>query len=469
MKFFYPAPQSRYLIRPVSFVWGVWLIMFLVAFACILWFGRNIPMAEDWVMVSPLTGNEPHFGSWLWRQNSEHRIPLPRLVFLFLLKVTQGDFRSGMVFNVLCAGFMSGMFIGLFKYIRGKTIYADAFFPLLLLHLGHWANLFWSWQITFVLPTVFTCILFAIVLSHKGLLNIRLAIIAGLCLIGLPLCGANGLLCDLMVLPLFACESFLHFRPGGTQNNRKAGTILIFAIIVTLLIMVAYFIGYERPYWNPPSPNLRSTIITTAKFLALCFGPSSSHWWTIAIVAALALVFATSIFLIQVAAKSKGVELRKAIAILFLLAGSMLFALVMGWGRAAWVPIYGLPIRYVILSVPTLILCYGTWTNFGLNRAGRYMQWSLFLIMLFLLYPNTREGIKWGSWYLHECNKVMKDIAKGVPHTQLAEKNQEFLLHWNKKMLITAMQQLKDAGMGPFTQMKEDPVKADSASFGRNY
>ncbi len=104
---------------PVIFVWSIWLIMLFIALACVHRYGRNIPLAEDWLMVAPLTGNEPDLVGWLWRQNAEHRIPLPKIIYLFLLKITHGDFRAGMVFNVLSVGFLSAAFILVFTYIRG--------------------------------------------------------------------------------------------------------------------------------------------------------------------------------------------------------------------------------------------------------------------------------------------------------------------------------------------------------------
>ena len=84
----------------VTIVWATWAAMLLVALACIVRYGRNIPLAEDWLLVPPMTGHEPHLGSWLWAQNNEHRLPLPRLVLLGLLVATR-DFRAGMVLNVV--------------------------------------------------------------------------------------------------------------------------------------------------------------------------------------------------------------------------------------------------------------------------------------------------------------------------------------------------------------------------------
>ncbi len=45
------------------FVWSVWLIMMLFALACIAKYGRNIPLAEDWQLVAPLTGHCASFRS----------------------------------------------------------------------------------------------------------------------------------------------------------------------------------------------------------------------------------------------------------------------------------------------------------------------------------------------------------------------------------------------------------------------
>jgi hypothetical protein len=108
------------------FVWSVWLVMMLVALACIAKYGRNIPLAEDWLLVAPLTGNEPDLTSWLWAQNNEHRVPLPRLILLALLKITNGDFRAGMFFNVITLGVIAFATIQVARHLRGgRTSFVD--------------------------------------------------------------------------------------------------------------------------------------------------------------------------------------------------------------------------------------------------------------------------------------------------------------------------------------------------------
>jgi hypothetical protein len=456
---------------PEITVWTTWIVMLLAAFVCIFLYGRNIPLAEDWLMVKPLTGNEQNFGSWLWQQNNEHRIPLPKLIYLFFLKITNGDFRSGMVLNVLSLGFLSAVLIKTFKYIRGgKTNYTDAFFPIVFLHIGNWPNLFWSWQFTFVLPTLLTCFLILMIALYTKLLSLRLAIIASVSMISLPLCGANGLIYLSPVLPWLAYEGFLHLREKEPGANRRIGLLLFTAIGLTLLIVGAYFIGYIKPYWNPPSPGLEATLKTGVKFMAMSFGPSVSNSWRFSSAIILLLVMATTILLVSAVFKFKwnSREFQRAMGLLFFMGASMIFALAMGYGRAALVPQVGLPIRYVILAVPILVICYCSWELYGLPILRKIVKWSLFLSMLVLLFANTREGLTWRDYYVQGADAVIRDIKRGVPQSELVKRHQEFLLHWNKEMLITSMQQLKNAGMGPFTYMKDDALQNNSPAANNN-
>ena len=52
-------------------------------------------------MVPTLTRNQPVTWGWLWSQHNEHRVPLPRLIFLGLNWLTVIDMRVTMCFDVL--------------------------------------------------------------------------------------------------------------------------------------------------------------------------------------------------------------------------------------------------------------------------------------------------------------------------------------------------------------------------------
>lgn len=452
------TPSSSFSLKaPIIFVWTIWAIMLLAALACIFMYGRNIPLAEDWNMVAPLTGNEPDLGKWLWLQNNEHRVPLPKLILLLLLKITNGDFRSGMFLTVLTVGFLAAVFIKVFYYVRGgKTNYSDAFFPIALLHIGNWENFFWSWQFTFILPTILSLFLLVIIIQYKNLLSLRMAIIAAVCTISLPLCGANGLVYVMPALPWLAYEAFLHFRAKEAGADRGIGLLLFSAVLIAVFIIIAYFIGYERPPWYPPSPSIFITLKTSAKFMALGFGPVAASSWGLSTFIVLVFVFSTGALLLFAVFKSRSTDFRRAIGLLFFLGGNIILALALGYGRATKVPTLGLPIRYVFLAVPTLIICYSSWEFYGSPILRKVIQWSLFLIISIAIFHNTLRGLGWRNWYLKGAASVMHDIKEGVPHSLLATRHQKFLLHWDKQMLETGMKQLKQSGMGPFKYMKDD-------------
>src|SRR5262249_21550422 len=129
----------------------------------------------------------------MWEPYREHRIPLAKLVYVSGLKLTAGSYRTGMVLNVLIMSTMALALLLTARTLRGRTSYADAFFPLALLNWGYVANILWWWQIQFILPMALVVALFVIVLRARSQLTIRAALLAGVCLILLPLSGPSSL------------------------------------------------------------------------------------------------------------------------------------------------------------------------------------------------------------------------------------------------------------------------------------
>src|SRR5688500_55161 len=81
-------------------VWAVWTAMAALLAGLFSMDATNVPLAEDWLIVPAMTGNETDFGGWLWSQNNEHRVPWPRLVMLAILRVTGGSFQAIGWFNL---------------------------------------------------------------------------------------------------------------------------------------------------------------------------------------------------------------------------------------------------------------------------------------------------------------------------------------------------------------------------------
>ena len=444
--------------RARIFVWSVWFVMMLIALACIAKYGQNIPLAEDWLLVAPLTGNEPDLLGWLWAQNNEHRVPLPRLMLLALLKVSNGDFRVGMVFNAMTLGGLAIAMMQVARQLRGRTDLADAFFPVALLHIGNWENLVWSWQLSFVVPTALISGVLLTIVSQPTLATPGAAIFTGIALVLLPLCGGIGLLfVPFLALWLSYC-GFLHLKVvKNSSGQRSLGGFLIGSAAIALCLVGLYFVGYQRPYWNPPSPGVGATLKTAAMFLALGFGPVAARSWKLSILVAFAVLVPSLGVAVKGVLRHQGLERHRALGVLLFFSSLIVFALAMGWGRSGLVPTVGMPIRYVLLAVPTFCMAFFVWELYGSRQFRIVLQRGLLLGMCLLIPFNTMMGFQWRSWYLSGMQAVEQDLLAGSSPTLLAKHHKDFLIHWwDENKLAAHMQMLHDAGISSFAQMQED-------------
>ena len=439
--------------------------MTLVALACIARYGRNIPLAEDWLMVPPMTGHEPHLASWLWAQNNEHRSPLPRLVLLGVLEVTR-DFRAGMVLNVLSLAALAAAMMFTARYLReGVTRASDAFFPLALLHLGDWENLVWAWQFQFVSSAVLICALMLAVVRQREAPTMRQAIVAAASLVLLPLTGASGLVFALALAPWAAWVGITQLRLArAAHTSAMRGALLLTSAIAAPILVGVYFIGYVKPWWNPPNPGRLQTLKTTLRFLALAWGAAARNAWTISIIAIVLVLAVTMLVLLRALVRARGAEQQRAFGLVSFAGGCGVLALAIGWGRAATDMISGMPMRYVLFAVPALCAAYFIWELYAPAAPRRWLEWALCVAMVALLPWNTREGfglpgrydIGWRGWYVTGMNAVEQDIRHGMPRLEMASTHREFLMHWDEQKLADGMRMLHDAHIGPFSELRDD-------------
>lgn len=208
-------------------VWAAWLVMLAAALLFVRAYGSNVPSWDDWDMVPTLTRAQPVTVEWLWSQHNEHRVPLPRLLFLGLNRLTTVDFRVTMYADVFAVGLLAAAFAWTAAQVRGRASPADLFFPVVLLELGQAANLLWGWQLEFFVSAVLAgTALVAIAGSGTTLSHRRAAIVAGTCALLLPFTGANGLG---MVPALALWPLALALAPGrwtGTPGLRGDRTLL---------------------------------------------------------------------------------------------------------------------------------------------------------------------------------------------------------------------------------------------------
>lgn len=444
-------------LLPAAIVWLVWAVALAGILVSIARDGRNIPFEEDWLMVGPMTGHEADLPRWLWSQNSEHRLPLPRLVNLALLRAT-GDFRSTMVFDALAIAAVAAAMILVARRLRGgHTSLADACFPLLLLHLGNWDNLVWGWQIQFVLPTVLACVLLLVIVARPGPPAGWGAAAGAVALIGLPLSGANGLL---FAPPLAAWMAYAVWtrRRDPTAGLGTGDWLPAVAACLALLLCAVYFVGYEASPWNQASPGPGATLATTGKFLALSLGPVAAKGWLVCGAAAVA-VYLIALGLLAVAYRRDRDERLRILGLLAFFAAAIVLALAVGWGRAGRAAATGrMPSRYVLLAAPGLCAAYFTALLFGRGWLGRAFPVVL-AAGLALLFPlNTWIGFERRAWFGAGFAAFERDLAAGASKKVLADRHHEFMLHWDAPLMVASLQQLHDAGIGPFAAWNPEPA-----------
>jgi hypothetical protein len=423
--------------------------MLLTLLVCIAFFGRDIPQWEDWYLVAPLLGREPNLLAWSWSQISEHRLPLPRLVYLGLLRLSGGDFRAAMVFNTVATATIAAFLVRASQRARGRLALSDSFFPLALLHLGHWTNLIWGWGIQFVSSVCLFGALLAWVVTKRGApLSGATTLVPGLALLLLPLCGANGLLLTPPLAAWLMYEALRQARSGEPGAHRSAVVLTLF-VVANFVIVGLYFVGYESSPWNPPSPGLAVTVRTSVKLAAMGFGPGAATSWRLSVLLAAGTLLVAGWSLAHAPARRGAEASNPAVPLLSLAMAAVLLTLAMGAGRAglysSWIPD-----RYALLSAPVLCVAYMVYGCLCPMPLARWGQRALFAGTLLYLPANTVMGFEIGEEYRDRMDRLARDVAAGVPVPRLAKEHRAFLLHWDEAGLERGLSMLEESHLGPF-------------------
>ncbi len=437
-------------------VWGVWLALT----ASLVWgmarWSSPIPLAEDWLMVAPLTGHEPDLAQWLWAQVNEHRVPVPRGVLLGLLRATHGDFRAGGFFSIAVLAAMAATAILTVRGWRGgRTEVADAFFPMLLLHFGHASNLLMGWQVVFVVPTAVILVLVIGFCAPRPIATrgAVAAVAVGVAL--LPFCGANGLLFVPGVGVYAGWVGWCMWRAHkGWRQGRAAGGWLMAASACAAIVGALYFVGYAHPWWNPPNPGIVPSAKVTLKVLALGLGPGVGAAWKPWLAVATASVAVTAWVALRAIRERRGGERAATWGAVVIGLNLLGFVALIGWVRAGYVPMFGIPIRYALLGVPVWCAVYLFWERFASGVPRRIAQGGLAAIALVLLPFNLRAGYTdFARWYHEGMTAVRTDLDRGLSVAEVASRHQGFLVHpWTPERLAEHMRFLEASGVAPFNR-----------------
>jgi hypothetical protein len=438
------ATRSR---AEAAVAWLVWAAMLVASLLFLARYASNVPSWDDWDMVPTLTGNQPVTWDWLWSQHNEHRVPLPRLIFLGLNRLMLTDMRVTMYFDVLIMAAVAAAMMLAAARLRGRPSAADAFFPLALLSLGQAANLLWGWQLQFFTSVALACVaLLAIVRAGATLPLRRAAAVVGACALLLPLCGANGLG---MAPALAAWPLALALLPGSwTGAPASRGDRLLLALGGGALVLTAlYFIGWQPVPYHPRSRGIHQTVETAVRFVTIGIGPAARGGWPVSGLLPMAAFAASAGLLIRVWRDRPGERARAAGLLCFLGALASL-AVGLGLGRD------GFETRYVTLALPAWCAGYFAWSLYG-GRAGAPARGALALAALALHPGNTAFGLHYARELRSQLGGFERDMAAGVPLHELLHRYGPWL-HPHHDVPARYLPMLRRAGVGHYAALRQD-------------
>jgi len=437
----------------VLFVWGIWTALLFAMIQFVATYGTNIPYYDEWDMVPRLVGERRVTPKWLWSQHNEHRIVIGRLVYIAATRLTDYDFRAVMFVNIAILAACAAGLIHFMRRLRGYTDYTDAFFPLLMLHLGQAENLIWAFQITFVFGTGLA-ILILCLLATPGRLSFRSGMLLASCAVLCPLVGGNGLG---LVPAVFLCVLVVAWESwqGSPKQRRQAVGILALGV-VSVVVAALYFVRYTRPAKHPFNPNIDAMLQGALRIMGMGLGAATKLYWP-QIKTPLAVALAsTGLVLGAITFFARNGRVRALRLLLF--AGALLsVALGIAWARTAvaWDAI--LVSRYATLAAPLWCTVYLVF-QLCFNKSLRTFAHTLLFLTAGVLFVKNRElGIQEAVRLNNIRSALVQDVLAGKTVSEIVERHHKAMTYAGPEVFAERLRMLRKHGVGVFTQMHEAP------------
>lgn len=435
------------------FVLGVWLILLIQGIMVLAVYAHNVPFHDEWSYVERATGETSVTPGWLWQQHNEHRIPLPRLVYLGLVKIAGYDVRACMLFNLLGLAGLALALVLVARELRGQTTVTDAFFPLVLLHLGHWENMLWGFQVQFITSTFLAGFVLIAIVCHPERLPLGWVAAIGLAVIGLGLSGSNGL----ALVPALSCWLMV---VGLLQNQGARGQgqlIPPWGLAGFAWVLVGlYLLDFDASkHHGGSSPTLTQVVPTFLQFLAMSLGPGvgGEGIWLGVSLAVILLSLATTLLLSRVFWKIPGERLRSA-GMIFFMAGIGCLGLGIAWGRCLLGSDGGLCSRYAALAAPLLCCIYLAWLVYGPPIVRNLISFGLLAAMGLAIIPNEMIGLDAGRGRHLWQQAFEEDVRGGASDAALIE--EYFPRESYPDDMAAKMECLRRANAGVFKRANQD-------------
>jgi hypothetical protein len=391
--------------------------MTIAAIAYVALFGSNVPYFDDWDLIDFITGARPVTLEWLWSSHGGHRVLLPRLLLLGLYKICGTDFRAGMYANVVLLSASAAVLIWASARMRGGLAsLTDLFFPLILLHWGHFENLLWSWQLTEIFPVAVVCFLMAVGATYGLIPNPRTAILAALGVATLPVSGLVG-------LPYAPTLMFWVATMGVVSFCRERKVVAATLWIITALTAIVVILYFRGPRNNIPSfpvsvVEWRLVLRTAAQFVAGGLGPVGWQAPPKARDAMALVLIVTGAALGWNAMRKDRLPYRACALLLFLIASGCL-AFGFGLGRSGG-PLQG---RYFAFAAPSWCAAFLAWRICVKPPTAQVLEASLLTIIIAVTPFNLLAGLRYARNFHGRMERFRDDLLAGMSPGQLVARH----------------------------------------------
>ena len=431
--------------------------MLLAALAYVAVYGSDVPFWDDWNLVAVLVGDQPVTPRWLWSEYNGHRLPLPKLTLLALYRLTGCDFRAGMYLNVLALGALAFVLIRTAGALRGGVAYADAFFPLALLHWGHGGIFLHSFTVNLVLPTALAGLFLALTTRWGTRPPPGPGVLAGMALLALPLCGMPGLVYVPALAVWLVGAGIRHGRSAG-RRERRQGLATCGLVAAALGLTGLYFFRYQTASYYLQQLHAGRSLRAALQFLSGGFGPAARAFWPFSGYGVAAL-WLLSVGVLLAAAWRQPLCRPRAVGLLFFLAALAGLAASVGVGR----PGSGFTPHYFLIAVPALGWLYFVWGACAPPAVGQVAQMALFSLMAFTLGLNSDEGRDFGRARRDRMAAFERDLRAGAPVYQLLARHAATVYPYPHgagalfhDWLEDKMRKLHRDGVGTFRSLRPD-------------
>ncbi|BDA75738.1 hypothetical protein CAL7716_099040 [Calothrix sp. PCC 7716] len=420
-------------------------------------FGVNVPFWDEWVLPSffqkVISGHANILD--FFAQHNEHRIFFPRILFLLNSFISKWDVKIQMYLSILLVFVSFGNLYLISSKIKNKrqslfylTNIGTSFF---IFSLTQWENWLWGFQVAFII--VNTCIISAISflsIPQKMSINKKIVFAAACCFIA-SFSSAHGLLSWIALIPnLVLIEG---------NKKERISRIIVWMILFILSISI-YLIGYEKPSFSPDVFYFWKEPFIAFQFLLIFLAAPFGSLVIPSIIIGAIILFNWLIFNILFIKNYNSSFAYEAAPWFSLGWFATLYALMITIGRAGWTFYVATTSRYTTTTVLLYISLLQIWRIYISHYSHhwqpltkniyRYFYICFFTtILICSLIPSTINAFAKGEeiWLQRSQGKTCLEIVAFLDKSVLEQSNScinsLFFQPVNDKKIFLTLEELK--------------------------